>query len=106
MRFINIDNLKCSLDYLCNFINKLYNINNGGCCYLAYLIACHLDRLKIKYDLIIYDYRKKDENCINDDVINMYLPSSVTGKQTCDHYCISVLNGGIILILLILKNML
>ena len=96
MRLVNISNLKRSLDCLCNCLNKLYSINNGGCCYVAYLIACHLDRLKIKYDLVIYDYQKKDEVCINSEVQNMYLPNSVTGKQTCEHYCISISGGGVV----------
>ena len=93
MRLVNVHDLKYSLDCLCSCLDKLYSINSGGCCYVAYLIACHLDKLRIKYDLVIYDYKRKDEACINSEVQNTCLPNSVTGKQTCEHYCISISGG-------------
>ena len=96
MHSVNIHNLKRSLDCLCNYLNKLYNINNGGCCYIAYLIAYHLDKLSIKYNLIIYDDEKRDKFRVISEVQNMYLPNSVSGKQTCMHYCISISGGGIV----------
>lgn len=96
MCLINVHNLKYSLDCLCNRLNSLYYINSGGCCYVAYLIAYHLDKLKVKYNLVIYDYRSMDESCINNEVLNMYLPNSVTGKQTCEHYCISIFGEGVV----------
>lgn len=96
MRLVNVHDLKHSLDCLCSYLDKLYSINSGGCCYIAYLIACHLDKLKVKYDLVIYDYKRKDEACINSEVQNMCLPNSVTGKQTCEHYCISISGGGVV----------
>lgn len=96
MRTINVHGLKHSLDQLCQCLDSLYSINSGGCCYVAYLIACHLDKLRIKYDLVIYDYKRKDEACINSEVQNMCLPNSVTGKQTCEHYCISISGGGVV----------
>ena len=47
---------------LINIINKTaaycedkYSINHGGCCYFTYLIACELDKRKIKYKLAIQD---------------------------------------------------
>ena len=96
MRLVNVHDLKYSLDCLCSCLDKLYSINSGGCCYVAYLIACHLDKLRIKYDLVIYDYKRKDEACINSKVQNMCLPNSVTGKRTCEHYCISISGGGVV----------
>lgn len=96
MRTINVHSLKYSLDQLCQCLDSLYDINNGGCCYIAYLIACHLDKLKVKYDLVIYDYEEKDEDHVNNEVCNMCFPNSITGNQTCTHYCISISGGGII----------
>lgn len=96
MQPINIHNLTYSLDCLCDCLNKLYSINSGGCCYVAYLIAHHLDRLNVKYNLIIYDYERKDEARINSEIKNRCLPNSVTGKRTCEHYCISISGGGIV----------
>lgn len=96
MRNINLRNLKQSLDHLCYCLNSLYDINYGGCCYVAYLIACHLDKLKVKYDLVIYDYDypNKDKSMMNYEIRNMCVPNSVTGKYTSDHYCISIANAG------------
>lgn len=96
MYFSKIHNLKRSLDNLCDQLNDQYNINRGGCCYVAYLIACHLDKLGIKYDLIIYDRRKKDEAQVNYEVLHTCNPSIVTGYYTCNHYCISIHCGGIV----------
>lgn len=96
MQSVNAHVLKHSLDCLCTCLDTLYSINSGGCCYVAYLIACHLDKLKIKYNLVIYDYKKRDENCVERDILNMCLPNSVTGNQTCDHYCISIEGGGVV----------
>lgn len=96
MWLVNIHDLKHSLDCLCDCLDKLYSINSGGCCYVAYLIACHLDKLKVKYDLVIYDDKRKNKSYINSEVIHMYLPNSVTGKQTCVHYCISISGGGVV----------
>lgn len=98
MRQLNIHHLKNSLDKLCNCLDDLYNINCGGCCYIAYLIARHLDKLKIKYILVIYDYDYKDTLNINKEVTNMSkstsVNSSVTGFNTCSHYCIFLVGGG------------
>ena len=96
MRAINIHDLKHSLDQLCQCLDNLYSINSGGCCYVAYLIAYHLDRLKVKYDLVIYDDSRKDVVDINFSILNMKLPNSVTGKKTCMHYCLSISGGGIV----------
>lgn len=96
MRRINRHNLKHSLDCLCKCLDDIYDINSGGCCYIAYLIALHLDKLRIKYKLIIYDDKRLDEHYVNEEILNRSLPNSVTGKQTCLHYCIFIPGGGII----------
>lgn len=95
MRTINNSKFRHSLNCLCNCLNNLYDINNGGCCYVAYLIAYHLDKLNIRYNLVIYDYIKKDERKIEYEILNRHIPNSITGINTCDHYCISI-SGDII----------
>lgn len=71
MQHINVHNLKHSLDCLCDCLNILYNINNGGCCYVAYLIARHLDKLKVKYDLVVYDnFPKRNEELVNYEILH------------------------------------
>lgn len=98
MRQLNIHHLKNSLDTLCDCLHNLYNINYGGCCYIAYLIARHLDRLKIRYTLVIYDYNYRNSSNINKEVVSMSKSfsndSSVTGFNTCSHYCILLVGGG------------
>lgn len=98
MHRLNVHYLKHSLDKLCYCLDELYNINRGGCCYIAYLIARHLDKLGMAYDLTIYDYRGRDVLDINHEVTNMLKhttsKSSVIKYGTCAHYCISLTGGG------------
>ena len=72
----------------------------GGCCYLASLIAKHLDKLNIKYDLIIYDNYSSNRENIKCEVIsrrrNKGLNNSVTGRYSCNHYCIRLRGAGVI----------
>lgn len=97
MQHINVHNLKHSLDCLCDCLNTLYGINNGGCCYVAYLIARHLDKLKVKYNLVVYDDSlKRNEELVKYEILHKKSPNSVTGSYTCSHYCISIIGGGIV----------
>ena len=43
------------LNAICECLNTLYNINNGGCCYIAYCIAQLLEKDSIPFDVIIFD---------------------------------------------------
>lgn len=100
MRKLNIHNLLTSLNALCDFLHEAYNVNLGGCCFLAAVIARHLDRLGIEYNLVIYDYYRKDKTSIEHEVISCHKNStfynSVTGKYSCNHYCIQLKGAGII----------
>lgn len=50
--------LSIQLKELCNELNKKYYINEGGCIYVAYLIAKHLEKINIKYSVVEYlDYQ-------------------------------------------------
>lgn len=99
MRNLNSHKLRYSLDRLCKFLDYTYNINNGGCCLIAYIIARNLDRLDINYSLVIYDDNKKDKTGIEKEILSMSKSSnaytSITGKSTCIHYCLRI-TGGII----------
>lgn len=55
------------LSVLCD---EKYDINNGGCCYFAYLIAKKLERFKIKYKVIIYHAEKDD---VEEILLNKHL---------------------------------
>lgn len=88
----------CSINKLCNFLEEIYYVNSGGCCFIASLIANHLDRLGISYDLIVYSSLEKDLDYIqlevSSKVKNKSLHKSVTGNHTCNHYCLSIKGAG------------
>ena len=100
MRNLSYYSLLKNLNSLCRFLDETYNINMGGCCYLASLIAKHLDKLNIKYDLIIYDSYSRNRENIKCEVIsrrrNKDLNNSVTGHYSCNHYCIRLRGAGVI----------
>ena len=85
------------LNDLCCTLDDKYDINYGGCCYVAYIIAKHLDELNIPYTLVV------EEDNIDLDEVNICLknkiidhPNSLTGDYTCFHYMIDIPNIGII----------
>lgn len=43
------------LNSLCKFLDDVYGINSGGCCYIAYCLARMLSRDKFKFKLVIYE---------------------------------------------------
>lgn len=98
MRSLNIHAIRDSINRLCSFLDEEYDINSGGCCFVASLIAKHLDRLKIPYSLVAYDYLEKDLDYIQYEVLskakNKSGRKSVTGRHTCDHYCIKIIGAG------------
>lgn len=100
MRRLNIHNLVKELNLLCNELQEKYVINFGGCCYLAYLISTELEKLGIKYDLVIQDYFSRNRVSIEHEVVycnqNKKLEESVTGKHTCFHYCLRVKGAGMV----------
>jgi hypothetical protein len=67
---------------------------------LSYLIAKHLDKLGVRYDLVIYDSCEKDASCIEYEVLNKHsnkgMRNSVTGNHACNHYCIQITGAGIV----------
>lgn len=100
MQNVSIRNLKKSLNDLCNNLDHLYNINEGGCCFLTYLIAYHLDILKIKYKLVIYSEISKNLDEIKKEITTKHVNNSnytsVIGEQTCLHYTLCIDNVGVI----------
>lgn len=98
MRNLNIHALYRSVNNLCEFLDTEYNINNGGCCFIAALLAKHLDHLKIPYNLVVYDDFGRDIESIQYEVFvkvkNSSYRNSVTGKSTCSHYCLYIIGAG------------
>lgn len=98
MRNLNIHSLRKSINTLCRFLDKEYYVNCGGCCFIASVIAKHLDRLGISYKLIAYDYFDKDLDFVQYEVSNKVknksILKSVTGNHTCNHYCLFIEGAG------------
>ena len=46
-----------NLNRLCLEMDELYNINSGGCCYVAATLAENLERFNIPFSVIVYDLR-------------------------------------------------
>lgn len=79
--------------------NNKYDINSGGCCFFASLVAKYLSSLGIKYKLVIYDNQTEDakklevrrdirsgnKNTIYHDIV-----------FSASHYAIELENGKII----------
>ena len=50
------------LNNLCKFLDEEYEINVGGCCYIAYCLAKLLSKDKFKFSVIVYeDYELEDK---------------------------------------------
>lgn len=98
MQDITLRRIRKRLDRLCKFLDKKYSINDGGCCLVTYFIALNLDRLGIKYDLVIYDDKRRNSPKIAKEIFNKSLESSnsVIGDNTCIHYTLKIYKGGII----------
>lgn len=97
MRSLNVHSLRRSLNKLCFFLDDLYCINSGGCCYIAYIISKHLDKLGIDYNLSVYNFESKNKSDIVKEVTNMLRSNnnnSVIGMNTCEHYCLYITGGG------------
>ena len=66
------------LNNLFSFLGDIYDINSGGCCYIAYLIAKLLESDNISYKVVVYN--------------RLPIKGRKFSKLThnCNHYCISV----------------
>ena len=86
--------LKTELNRLFSFLDKNYNINWGGCCWLTYCLACNLERLNIQYSLVIYDGDGDADEAKNNifDRVNAF----PTGDETASHYTLRVKGLGIL----------
>ena len=71
-----------ALDKACIELDNKYNINNGGCCYVAYVLFKLLEKDGLNPILIINDYSDYlDENDIEYNL-----------KYSHYHYCVKICN--------------
>lgn len=98
MKRLNIHSIVADLNDLCLQLDDNFNINNGGCCYVAYEIARHLDKLGIEYELKIYDDYNKNQEAINKEIItkhcNKCKDTSIVGLHSCNHYFLFIKGAG------------
>lgn len=94
MSTINCNTLQRELNSLCNFLDEVYEINYGGCCFLASEISKHLDILGLSYDLVIYNSEERDQLSIEQEIkncrSNKSREQSITGRNSCNHYCLQL----------------
>lgn len=88
MKITKLNNFLSELD-------KTYNINNGGCCYIAYVLANLLEQHNIPYSFVIEDeceYISGD--LVAECIENRSCEECCYGlfDETCIHYMISVNN--------------
>jgi len=86
--------LKTELNRLFTFLDKNYNINWGGCCWLTYCLADNLERLNIPFSLVIYDGEGNAEEARNNIMERNH--AFPTGYETAAHYTLKVKGLGIL----------
>lgn len=82
------------LNSLCSEMNESYNINWGGCCFTAAVIAEQLERFNIPFTVIHYDYHwhiaiRVSDRIINRDGCEYRIISSdkfISSKELYDEY--------------------
>lgn len=87
--------LKRDLDQLMKFLSHSYDINNGGCCYIASIIAKELESLGVSYKLVIYSTKSSNMNLYK-SIKDRDSKSFGVGKNVCNHYAIKIDDVGVI----------
>lgn len=96
-----LEDLKYNLSDIFNYLDSKYYINSGGCCYVALVLARELERLNIKYQLIIYDGENINSRTrklpIRRAIKNRDLCQTIgIGKNVCVHYAIATSELGVL----------
>lgn len=53
------NSLAIKLNNICKCLDDLYNINDGGCCFIAYCLAKMLESDKFDFKIVVYGYKEK-----------------------------------------------
>lgn len=92
--------LKKDLEELFEFLDNRYDINSGGCCYVALCLAEELEKLRVPYKLVLYDDSLKWWSArflIRMSIKHRTRKSIIgTNNRTCYHYAILVDDLGIL----------
>ena len=74
----NLSELCHKLNSLFRFLDEVYNINSGGCCYVASVLAELLEEDDVDYSVIVYD-------CDCDDFYDI--------SCSCYHYTLRIIGA-------------
>ena len=87
----NLENLVKDLNALCDRLDQDYNINFGGCCFVAYLMMKHFEKIGLHPTLVIEnDCKKIDEDDFLDCVHTRSGNCQGIKDQTCYHYFVYI----------------
>lgn len=86
-----LENLVKDLNVLCDRLDQDYNINFGGCCFVAYLMMKHFEKIGLHPTLIIEsDCEEVDEDDFLDCVYTRSGSCQGIKSQTCYHYFVYI----------------
>ena len=86
-----LEKLVNDLNLLCDRLDSDYNINCGGCCFVAYLMMKHFEKLGIHPTLVIESNNEDiDGDEFLDNVKNRSPRSQGLGNHTCYHYFVHI----------------
>ena len=86
----NLSYLSKKLNSLCKFLDELYDINSGGCCFISFCIANLLEQDNISYDIgIIDDYPENTLEEFDHSAYHVFLiinDDYDINNESCDEY--------------------
>lgn len=84
--------LTTKLSVLCRKLDDKYDVNNGGCCFLAYCIARELEKRDISFDLVLYDDELPSEFTLYNNIKEHNKDRIPLGHFTVAHYTLRIGN--------------
>lgn len=84
-----------NLNDLCRNLDYIFDINSGGCCYVASVLGHLCERYHLQYRLVIAD----DCGCFDDELFKRCIENqdlatcSGLGDDTCFHYYLQIMDS-------------
>lgn len=89
-----LEELLDKINVICQDFDECYDLNSGGCCFAASIIAKYLDKYDIEYYLVVNDCFKKNRKSVINEIknrkLNRLVKNSITGYNSCNHYYLFV----------------